>query len=187
MTTCVIATVWQMRTVRPPNYKRLHLARTLLAFCTTNMAVRAGLSKGTHLLVLEDDDIDAAIIPRALRGVESIESITLARDGEEGLAMLRSGHLPLHRLVILLELRMPRMSGLAFLDALRADPNLRSLPVVALTTSSDLQYCREAYRLNVAGYFIKPVKFEDFKQTVRAVTNYWCASAFPPNQKSDPG
>jgi len=90
-----------------------------------------------HLLLVEDDDLDVMNVHRALSQAPEIASITVARDGIEALRLLRAGELPLERLVILLDLRMPRMSGLDLLKELRSDPRLRRVPSVILTTSDD--------------------------------------------------
>src|SRR5262245_66358889 len=90
-----------------------------------------------HLLLVEDDDLDVMNVHRALSQAPEIASITVARDGVEALRMLRAGELPLERLVVLLDLRMPRMSGLDLLKELRADPRLKRIPNVILTTSEE--------------------------------------------------
>src|SRR5258707_4043607 len=90
-----------------------------------------------HLLLVEDDDLDVMNVHRALSQAPEIASITVARDGIEALRMLRAGDLPLERLVILLDLRMPRMSGLDLLKELPGDPRLNRVPNVILTTSDD--------------------------------------------------
>ncbi len=132
-----------------------------------------------HLLLVEDDTLDALNVQRAFRGVDAIESVTVAQDGVEAIHLLRSGTLPLRRLVILLDLRMPRMNGLEFLRALRDDPRLHWLPVVVLTTSADEEDRAQAYRMNVAGYFLKPVNLGAFKQAMSTFTDYWSKVTFP--------
>ena len=132
-----------------------------------------------HLLLVEDDTLDALNVQRVFRGLVAIASVTVAQDGVEGMEVLRSGSLPLHRLVILLDLRMPRMNGLEFLRVLRADPHLRAIPVVVLTTSADEGDREQAYRMNVAGYFLKPVNLSEFKQAMTTFTEYWSRVIFP--------
>jgi CheY-like chemotaxis protein len=132
-----------------------------------------------HLLLVEDDTLDALNVQRVFRGFGAIASVTVAQDGVEGIEVLRSGSLPLHRLVILLDLRMPRMNGLEFLRVLRADPHLRAIPVVVLTTSADEGDREQAYRMNVAGYFLKPVNLSEFRQAMTTFTEYWSRVIFP--------
>jgi CheY-like chemotaxis protein len=126
-----------------------------------------------HILHVEDDDLDALNVQRFLHSSDQVESITTARDGVEALEILRSGTLPLNNLVTLLDIRLPRMGGLEFLRELRADPDLRHLPVVVLSTSDDEGDLGTAYALNVAGYLVKPLSMERLRNTLGAFANYW--------------
>ena len=87
--------------------------------------------------------------------------------------------IPGPRRLILLDLNMPKMNGLEFLRALRADPALRSLSVVVLTTSDDERDRIEAYNLNVAGYILKPVTFTAFVEVMATLNTYWTINEFP--------
>ena len=87
--------------------------------------------------------------------------------------------IPGPRRLILLDLNMPKMNGLEFLRALRADPALRSLSVVVLTTSDDERDRIEAYNLNVAGYILKPVTFTAFVEAIATLNTYWTINEFP--------
>ncbi|HUS68469.1 MAG TPA: response regulator [Kofleriaceae bacterium] len=126
-----------------------------------------------HILHVEDDDLDALNVQRFLRSSDQVEGITTARDGVEALEILRSGTLPLSNLVTLLDIRLPRMSGLEFLRELRADPDLRHLPVVVLSTSDDEGDLGTAYALNVAGYLVKPLSMERLRTCLVAFATYW--------------
>ena len=133
-----------------------------------------------HLLLVEDDDLDVMNVHRALSRAPEIASITVARDGIEALKVLRAGELPLERLVILLDLRMPRMSGLDMLKELRNDPRLKRVPNVILTTSDDPHDRAAAFSLGVAGYFVKPAAPGRFRQIMDAMRSYWSFAEFPP-------
>lgn len=126
-----------------------------------------------HILHVEDDDLDALNVQRFLKTTDQVSGITTARDGVEALEILRSGDLPLTNLVTLLDIRLPRMSGLEFLRELRADPDLRHLPVVVLSTSDDEGDMGTAYALNVAGYLVKPLSMERMRNTLGAFASYW--------------
>jgi CheY-like chemotaxis protein len=126
-----------------------------------------------HILHVEDDDLDALNVQRFLRSTDQVEGITTARDGVEALELLRSGTLPLSNLVTLLDIRLPRMSGLEFLRELREDPDLRHLPVVVLSTSDDEGDLGTAYALNVAGYLVKPLSMERLRTCLGAFATYW--------------
>ncbi|MCU0567686.1 MAG: response regulator, partial [Oculatellaceae cyanobacterium Prado106] len=77
------------------------------------------------------------------------------------------------RRLILLDLNMPRMGGIEFLHRLRADPALKQIPVVILTTSNEEGDRLNAYALNVAGYILKPVTFANFSQMMQTLNHYW--------------
>jgi CheY-like chemotaxis protein len=133
-----------------------------------------------HLLLVEDDDLDVMNVHRALASAPEIASITVARDGVEALRLLRSGEVALDRLVTLVDLRMPRMSGLDLLRELRADSRLKRVPTVVLTTSDDPHDRDQAFCLGAAGYFVKPAAPTRFRQIMDAMRNYWSVAEFPP-------
>lgn len=129
-----------------------------------------------HILHIEDDDLDALNVQRLTMHCDAVSGVTVAHDGIEALELLRSDRSDLHELVILLDICMPRMGGLEFLRALRADPKLCHLPVVVLSTSDHDDDKETAYRLNVAGYMVKPPSAERFRQSLSAFVDYWSAS-----------
>ena len=133
-----------------------------------------------HLLLVEDDDLDVMNVHRALAQAPEVASITVARDGIEALKLLRAGELPMERLVIIIDLRMPRMSGLDMLKEVRADPRLKRMPVVVLTTSDDPHDRDAAFCLGAAGYFVKPAAPGRFRQIMDAVRSYWSVAEFAP-------
>ena len=87
--------------------------------------------------------------------------------------------LQLNRRLVLLDINMPQMNGLEFLQELRQDETLKSIPVVMLTTSDADQDRLETYRLNVAGYIIKPMIFDLFTQIMVALNQYWALCEIP--------
>ena len=115
--------------------------------------------KKLNVLLVEDDELDVMNVTRAFRKHGMDDNLFVAGDGIDALEQLRSGNLPRERLLILLDLNMPRMNGIEFLQELRKDPTLHRTPVVVLTTSKDERDLVDAYELNVAGYIIKPVTF----------------------------
>jgi len=125
------------------------------------------------ILLVEDDELDVMNIQRALHGAADVRSLTVASDGREALEILRAGSLSLRRLVILLDLRMPRMSGLELLAVLRDDARLNHVPVVVLTTSADDDDREAAFRLHVAGYFVKPGAVGPFRELIAGLVRYW--------------
>jgi CheY-like chemotaxis protein len=83
------------------------------------------------------------------------------------------------KLLILLDLNMPKMGGLEFLQELRSDLDLRHLPVVILTTSKQDSDLVRAYEYNVAGYIVKPLNFSNFLETIDLLNRYWSLSEMP--------
>ena len=132
--------------------------------------------KMLHILLVDDDDVDVMNVQRAFKRNNILNPLYVASDGLEALATLRGEgreKMPGDRRLILLDLNMPRMNGLEFLRELREDPDLRHLTVVVLTTSDDERDKIEAYNLNVAGYLLKPVTFQNFIDLMTALNKYW--------------
>jgi CheY-like chemotaxis protein len=92
-----------------------------------------------NILLVEDDEVDVMNVRRAFQRNNVSNPLFVAGNGLEALEMLRSDTIPRERRLILLDLNMPKMNGIEFLQALRADPELSSTPVVVLTTSNDDQ------------------------------------------------
>jgi DNA-binding NarL/FixJ family response regulator len=100
----------------------------------------------------------------------------------EALEILRNGEVP-HPYIILLDINMPRMNGLEFLEALRADPELTHAVVFVLTTSKSDEDIIAAYREHVAGYLLKQRMDSDFMQVVSLLDHYWRVIELPVNEK----
>lgn len=136
-----------------------------------------------HILLVEDDEVDVMNVKRAFKKNNITNSLYTASDGIEALSILRGSEgaspIPQERRLILLDLNMPRMNGIEFLRELRGDANLKQIPVVMLTTSNEDRDKVEAYNLNVAGYILKPVTFDNFVQVMATLNNYWTLSEMP--------
>jgi CheY-like chemotaxis protein len=132
-----------------------------------------------NILLVEDDEIDVMNVKRAFEKAHIANPVFLAGNGVEALEKLRSGEIPKDRRIILLDLNMPRMNGIEFLRELRSDPVLHSTSVVVLTTSNDDRDKVEVFNLNVAGYLLKPVTFNDFCDLMAAMNKYWTLVEMP--------
>ncbi len=135
-----------------------------------------------HILLVDDDAVDVMNVQRAFKRNNILNPLYVASDGLEALQILRGEgdtKIPGVRRLIMLDLNMPRMNGLEFLRELRADPELRHLTVVVLTTSDDERDKIEAYNLNVAGYILKPVTFAAFVEAMAALNKYWSINELP--------
>lgn len=144
------------------------------------------MTQRIHLLLVEDDDLDVMNVHRALASAAEVASITVARDGVEALKLLRAGALPLERLVIVVDLRMPLMNGLDLLREVRSDPRLKRIPAVVFSTSDDPHDRDAAYCLGVAGYFVKPAAPSRFRLIMDAMRGYWSHVEFPPVSSTPP-
>lgn len=127
------------------------------------------------ILLVEDDEVDAMNLKRAFKKVKITNPLHVAENGLEALALLRGEGCPPiipRPKLILLDLNMPCMNGLEFLQELRTDPDLRSISVIVLTTSDEEQDKVAAYDLNVAGYILKPVEPEKFIEAITTLGVY---------------
>ena len=131
-------------------------------------------NKVSSFLIVDDNELDVEKIARGVRPLGFGNDIVHAEDGYEALDILRGEceqklQTPF---VIFLDLNMPRMNGLEFLETLRADPALSYLPVFVLTTSDRPSDIEEAYKWNVSGYIVKPIKIDDVMQTLNILSDY---------------
>lgn len=124
------------------------------------------------MLIVDDDDIDAKALERSLRKMKLLNPVYRARDGQEALDMLRSGAVP-RPFIILLDLNMPRMGGLEFLDIIRSDAGLTGSVVFVFTTSKSDEDLTAAYRSHVAGYILKQRLDGGFLDVVSLIEHYW--------------
>jgi|TARA_R110002051_G_scaffold34256_3_gene76328 CheY-like chemotaxis protein len=123
------------------------------------------------ILLIEDDLIEVMKLKRTVSKLNLKHSIVEAKNGEEALNLLRSGDkLPD---IILLDLNMPRMNGIEFLNILKSDELLQYLPTVILTTSENRADLLKCYQAGIAGYVIKPLKYEDYEYKLSSVLQYW--------------
>jgi len=133
------------------------------------------------VLLVEDNPIDVDLTLRAFARRKFSNPINVARDGEEALAWLarwEAGEpLPL---VIMLDLKLPRVHGLEVLAQLKEHPISRAIPVVVLTSSAEDQDIAAAYELGANSYIVKPVNFEKFLDVADQIELYWCVTNHPP-------
>ena len=135
-----------------------------------------------NLLLVEDDEVDVQGLKRAFAKSRIGNPITVARDGIEALEILRgeNGQAKLAKPhLILLDLNMPRMNGLEFLEAIRADEDLKTSVVFMITTSRAEEDKARAYEKNVAGYIVKQDPANTFMQAVALLEHYWRIVEFP--------
>lgn len=134
------------------------------------------------ILLVEDDRVDAMTAERALKELGIDNQLAQAGNGEEALEYLRDD-VSENPCLILLDLNMPRMSGLEFLEIIKQDQCLRLIPVVVLTTSKEERDRLESFKLSVAGYMVKPVDYRQFVEAVKLIDNYWTLSELSSDDK----
>jgi len=141
------------------------------------------LGRAIQVLLVEDDEIEAEAILRAVDKHHLPTDITIVTDGLAALELLHEKHdgaPPFRPNVILLDLNMPRMGGLEFLDVIRQDPVLRRRIVFVLTTSNRDEDKLAAYDRHVAGYLVKSQLGDDFSRLTDLLNLYWQCIEFPP-------
>lgn len=123
------------------------------------------------IMLVEDNPDDVLLTQRALKRANIANEVVVMQDGVEALEYLRGeGEKPV---VILLDLKMPRMGGLELLKAIRTIDELKLLPVVVLTSSQEEQDIVESYSLGANSYIRKPVDFDQFVKAVQTLGLYW--------------
>lgn len=134
------------------------------------------LTEPIQILLVEDDAVDVELTREALSESKIRVCLNVVKDGEQALAYLRKeepyAQSPAPDLVIL-DLNLPRKNGREVLAEMKADPRLKKIPVVILTTSSDSVDVRECYALGANCYVTKPIGLDQFSQVVHAIENFW--------------
>ncbi|RFA26394.1 two-component system response regulator [Alkalilimnicola ehrlichii] len=131
------------------------------------------------ILLVEDDQVDAMTVRRALKEVGVKNPLVHFDNGEEALGFL-SDSANDRPCIILLDLNMPVMNGIEFLQRIKEQPLLKRIPVVVLTTSREEQDKCRSFDFSIAGYMVKPVDYRQFVEIMRVIDAYWSLSASPP-------
>ena len=130
------------------------------------------------ILLVEDDQVDAMTVKRALKELKITNLLDVEPNGEEALKFLRNPE-NVKPGIILLDLNMPKMNGIEFLQIAKKDDLLKMIPVVVLTTSEADQDKVDSFNLGVAGYMIKPVDYRKFVEVMKTIDLYWTLSELP--------
>jgi CheY-like chemotaxis protein len=133
------------------------------------------------ILLVEDNPMDVDLTRRAFAKRKLVNPFEVLRDGEEALAYLRrwEADAPLP-VVVLLDLKLPKVDGLEVLRQIKAHPQFRSVPVVILTTSAEDCDVQTAYQLGANSYIVKPVDFDKFIEVAEQIELYWSVLNRPP-------
>ena len=126
------------------------------------------------MLLIEDNPMDVDLTRRVFQRRRLPNPLQVLRDGEEALGYLRhwepGSELPV---LILLDLKLPRVDGLEVLAQFKAHPALRAVPTIVLTTSAEERDIQAAYRLGANSYIVKPVDFDQFLSVAEQIESYW--------------
>ncbi len=142
------------------------------------------------LLLVDDDPNDVELTIAALTDNNIVNDILVARDGAEALDYLKKRNkyennkdpLPV---VVLLDLKMPKIDGLEVLEFMKSDKKLKTVPVVILSSSRESKDLKRCYELGVNAYVVKPVKFENFIESVKNIGIFWVMINEPGVEQGD--
>lgn len=130
------------------------------------------------ILIVEDDDVDVMTIRRAFKEIHVANPVVRHENGELAIDYLRDRRSSMP-CIILLDLNMPVMGGIEFLEAIKRDDQLRRIPVIVLTTSKEHEDKVNSFNFSVAGYMEKPVDYRRFVDIMRSIDLYWSFSELP--------
>jgi CheY-like chemotaxis protein len=129
------------------------------------------MSKSLNILLIEDDAIEVMKFNRVLSTLDIKHKIVEANNGEEALTILKGKEIIPD--IIILDLNMPKINGLEFLNILKADEYLKYIPAIILTTSNNRKDILECYRMGIAGYLLKPLKYDNYVNRIKRLIEYW--------------
>jgi len=138
-----------------------------------------------RILLVEDNPNDVELTLEALSDYNLANEVVVARDGAEALDYLyRRGDFKMRTdgnpAVILLDLKMPKVDGLEVLTQIKSDPEMKSIPVVVLTSSHEERDLVDSYKLGTNAYVVKPVDFKDFAGAIKQLGSFWAILNEPP-------
>ncbi len=124
------------------------------------------------ILLVEDDPVDVMTVKRSLKQLHVINPLVVTHNGEEALNHLNAedSELPC---VVLLDINMPKMNGLEFLKQIKKQIGLHDIPIIMLTSSMEQQDIDRSFELEISGYILKPVEYEQFLESISILNAYW--------------
>ncbi len=141
-----------------------------------------------NILLVEDNPGDIRLTQEVLKEARVRNNLTVARDGEQAMAILRREGIHARALrpdLILLDLNLPRKSGREVLAEIKSSPRLKAIPVIILTTSNSEEDVARTYGLHANCYITKPVDLDQFVRVIRSVEDFWLATVkLPKNEYS---
>lgn len=129
------------------------------------------MSQLLNILLVEDDAIEVMKFNKVLKAMGPNHKITEASNGEEALFALKDREVITD--IIVLDLNMPKLNGLEFLNIIKNDDALKYIPTIILTTSNNHKDVAECYKNGVSGYFVKPLQYAEYEDNIKKLIGYW--------------
>ena len=138
-----------------------------------------------HILLVEDNPNDVELTLEGLSEYNLANDVQVVRDGEEALDYLYyrgkfAGRINNNPIVVLLDLKLPKIDGIEVLRQIKSDEKLRLIPVVILTSSNEESDKVKSYKLGVNAYVVKPINFHEFTDAIRELGIFWAIINEPP-------
>jgi CheY-like chemotaxis protein len=129
------------------------------------------MQKALKILFIEDDTIEIIKFNRVLKTLGLNHIIIEAENGEDALVILKEKQTIPD--IIVLDLNMPKLNGIEFLRIIKNDAMLKYIPAIILTTSNNHKDILECYKIGIAGYMLKPLKYEEYLDRIQKLVAYW--------------
>lgn len=137
----------------------------------SRLQLETQMNKSLNILLIEDDAIEVMKFNRVLSTLNLKHKIVVANNGEEALTILHEKEVIPD--IIILDLNMPKINGIEFLNILKVDEYLKYIPAIILTTSNNRKDILECYSIGIAGYLLKPLKYDDYVDRIKYLLEYW--------------
>jgi CheY-like chemotaxis protein len=129
------------------------------------------MQKTLKILLIEDDTIEVIKFNRVLKTLGLNHIIFEAENGEDALKILKEKET--NPDIVILDLNMPKLNGIEFLRILKNDAQLQHIPAIVLTTSNNHTDILECYKIGIAGYLLKPLRYEEYVDRIQKILAYW--------------
>ena len=140
------------------------------------------MSKILKILFIEDDTIELMKFNRVLDLLKYRHQVIDSNNGFDAIQVLTTkGIIPD---IIILDLNMPKINGIEFLSILKNDERLKYIPAIILTTSNNLKDIQECYKIGIAGYIVKPLKYDDYVKKIQKTLEYWSTNELIINENT---
>jgi len=142
------------------------------------------------ILIAEDNDMDLELTLEALKSLNLTNEIIVVRDGAEALdffflrGKFEERDASMNPVVALLDIKMPKVTGIEVLEVIKQDQNLKDIPIVMLTSSREDKDIRKCYDFGVNAFVVKPVDFDQFNEAIKAIGLFWGVSNETPNKSN---